>query len=212
MLLDLLFLLLPLVRSKLPRPLSPLLFLLVLYLLVFARKKARDTSPMLIPGTPVHETLPRPRIGLSLLVPSVTQPYSPFSVSWRSLVRGVLVCLSVSLPRRRMGSLASEILPVVYSLGSCYGTWECSQAWQLRTPPRENTRCNGPRARSDGIDKIASSAAETRFIEERFIVYIDRYLNRDQILNLNNYTVYIIKRMMPADNEIRRPENLCNVL
>lgn len=130
------------------------------------RKGTGITSSMLIRGTLVHETLPRrfsfllrPAVVEPLLAPAVTHPYPPPSASRRSLVRGVLVRPGVSLslsPSEQNGSLASEILPVVYTLGSCYGTWECSQAWQLRTPPRGNTRRNGPRVRSDGIDEIAS--------------------------------------------------------
>lgn len=34
----------------------------------------------------------------------------------------------------------------LYTLGSCYGTWECSQAWKPTPPHGGNTRCNGPRA------------------------------------------------------------------
>lgn len=124
-----------------------------------AQKKVRR-SLMLIRGASVHFRRLRPLLSgrkggrraysfspFTVLYVLPAHSYPPFlslSLSLRSSRSQCLVLLSLVLPRRRMGSLASEILPVVYSWLVLRNVGMFSGLWKP-TPSRENTRCNGPR-------------------------------------------------------------------
>lgn len=102
---------------------------------------------------------PRSRLPIVSLHPLCSQDLVRFS-------------LSLFLPRRRMGSLASEILPVVYSWLVLRNVGMFSGLWKP-TPPRENTRCNGPR-----VARVAMGSTQSRARAKKFLaLYLSRSKN-----------------------------------